>query len=137
MKRHATAFWQGLGEEGRGLVTTQSNVLQQTLFTFNSRFADEAGTNPEELLAAAHASCFAMKLGFVLREAGFAVDAMEATSYVNFQMGSITGAHLVVKAKIAGISREVFEASVKEAERWGPVGRVLDASISVEATLEK
>jgi len=136
MKRHATAVWKGSGKEGKGHLSTQSTVLNQTQYSFNSRFAEGVGTNPEELIAAAHAGCFTMKLSFVLNEAGFTADSLETTSQINFENGSITASHLVLKAKVPGISREVFDASVKEAELNCPVSQVLKAKISVEATLE-
>jgi lipoyl-dependent peroxiredoxin len=136
MKRHATAVWKGSGKEGKGHLSTQSTVLNQTQYSFNSRFAEGVGTNPEELIAAAHAGCFTMKLSFVLNEAGFTADSLETTARINFENGSITASHLVLKAKVAGISREVFDASVKEAELNCPVSQVLNAKISVEATLE-
>ena len=113
----------------------QSTFLRQTRVTFDSRFAEAAGTNPEELIAAAHASCFVMKLSFVLGEAGFTADTIETTAYTYFEFGRITGLQLVVKAKITGISQEVFEACVTEAKIYGPVGQLLNTEISIEAML--
>lgn len=135
MKRHATAVWNGSGKEGSGHLTTQSTTLNQTQYSFNSRFAEGVGTNPEELIAAAHAGCFTMKLSFVLGEAGFTPESLETTSYVTFENGQITESHLVLNAKVPGISQEVFDASVKDAELNCPVSQVLKANISVEATL--
>lgn len=135
MKRNATAVWNGSGKDGNGHLTTQSTVLNQTQYSFNSRFADGAGTNPEELLAAAHAGCFTMKLSFVLDEAGFTATSLQTTSYVNFENGSITASHLVLKADVPGITQAVFDASVREAELNCPISRVLNAEISVEAVL--
>ncbi len=135
MKRHATAVWNGSGKEGNGHLTTQSTTLNQTQYSFNSRFADGVGTNPEELIAAAHAGCFTMKLSFVLGEAGFTPETLETTSYITFENGQITESHLVLTAKVPGISQEVFDTSVKDAELNCPVSQVLKANISVEATL--
>lgn len=135
MKRHATAVWNGSGKEGSGHLTTQSTTLNQTQYSFNSRFAEGVGTNPEELIAAAHAGCFTMKLSFVLGEAGFTPESLETTSYVTFENGQITESHLVLNAKVPGISQEVFDAGVKDAELNCPVSQVLKANISVEATL--
>jgi osmotically inducible protein OsmC len=104
-------------------------------YSFDSRFGDMPGANPEELIAAAHAGCFTMKLSFVLGEAGFVAEQIETRSYINFEKGAISGSHLVVKARIPGISEEVFEASVKDAEVNCPVSRVLNGKITVEATL--
>lgn len=136
MKRNATAVWNGSGKEGNGHLTTQSTTLNQTQYSFNSRFAEGVGTNPEELIAAAHAGCFTMKLSFVLNEAGFTADSLETTSYINFENGQITSSHLVLNAVVPGISQEVFDASVKDAELNCPVSQVLKAEISVEATLQ-
>lgn len=135
MKRKATAAWYGSGKEGKGDLTTASNVLDKTPYSFNSRFADGKGTNPEELLAAAHAGCFTMKLSFVLTEAGFVPDAIETTAIINFENGSIVASHLVVNAKVPGIDIALFEASVKDAELNCPISRVLKATITVESKL--
>jgi lipoyl-dependent peroxiredoxin len=136
MKRHATAVWNGTGKDGNGTLTTQSTVLDNTQFSFNSRFAEGIGTNPEELLAAAHAGCFTMKLSFVLDEAGFKDKSIETICHISLENGGITESHLVVKATIPGISQEVFEKSVKEAEMNCPVSKVLNAKITVESLLE-
>ena len=136
MKRHATAVWNGSGKEGNGHLTTQSTTLNSTQYSFNSRFAEGVGTNPEELIAAAHAGCFTMKLSFVLGEAGFTPETLETTALINFENGQITASHLVVKGKVPGISEEVFQASVKDAELNCPVSQVLKAEITSEATLE-
>ena len=96
---------------------------------------DDNGTNPEELLAAAHAGCFTMKLSFVLGEAGFIPDTLETTAYINFENGLITASHLTVKAKVSGISQDVFDASIKETELNCPVCQVLKAKITVESLL--
>ncbi len=136
MKRKATAVWNGSGKEGNGHLTTQSTVLNQTQYSFNSRFAEGVGTNPEELIAAAHSGCFTMKLSFVLGEAGFTPESLETTSVITFENGVISKSHLILKAKVPGISQDVFDASVKDAELNCPVSQVLKAEISVEATLE-
>lgn len=137
MKRHATAVWNGSGKEGNGKVTTQSGVLTGTQYSFNTRFADGIGTNPEELVAAAHSSCFAMKLSFVLGAAGFTADSLEATATINLDtaQGKITESHLVLKAKIPGIDKEKFDACVQEAKANCPISLLLNAAISIEAEL--
>ena len=109
MIRHASAVWNGSGKEGKGTLTSQSGVLQQTQYSFNTRFADGIGTNPEELVAAAHAGCFTMKLSFVLGEAGFTPDSLETKCEITFENGSITKSHLTVNGKVPGISKEKFE----------------------------
>lgn len=135
MIRHATAVWNGSGKEGKGQLSTQSTVLNQTQYSFNTRFADGVGTNPEELVAAAHAGCFTMKLSFVLNEAGFTADSLETKCEITFENGSITKSHLTVKGSVPGISKEKFEESVKNAEQNCPISKLLNTEISSEATL--
>src|SRR3954468_19570019 len=109
MKRNATAVWNGTGKEGTGHLTTQSTTLNQTQYSYNSRFAEGVGTNPEELVAAAHAGCFSMKLSFVLGAAGFTADEINTKCEITLDAGAITESHLVVNAKIPGINQEQFE----------------------------
>ncbi|KIC96410.1 OsmC family protein [Flavihumibacter solisilvae] len=135
MNRNATAVWNGSGKEGNGHLTTQSGVLKETQYSFNSRFESGIGTNPEELVAAAHAGCFTMKLSFVLGAAGFTADSLETKCDITFENGAITKSHLTVKGKIPGISKEQFEASVKDAEANCPISKLLNTAISSEATL--
>ena len=137
MKRHATAVWNGSGKEGKGTISSQSGVLSNTQYSYNSRFAEGTGTNPEELVAAAHAGCFAMKLSFVLGEAGFTPDRLETTSNINFENGVLTESHLTVKAKVPGISKEKFDACVKNAEQNCPISKALNMKISSEGNLEE
>src|SRR5574338_672725 len=99
-KRKATAVWNGSGKDGKGHLTTQSSVLSKTQYSFSSRFEEGIGTNPEELVAAAHAGCFSMKLSFVLGEAGFTPTRIETKATVTLEGGAITGSHLEVKAKV-------------------------------------
>jgi lipoyl-dependent peroxiredoxin len=135
MKRHATAVWSGTGKDGNGTLSTQSTVLDKTPYSFNSRFAEGIGINPEELLAAAHAGCFTMKLSFVLDEAGFREKTIETSCYISLENGGITESNLIVKAIVPGISMETFEASVQDAEKNCPVSKVLNANIKVDAAL--
>ena len=135
MKRNATAVWLGTGKEGKGNLTTQSNVLTNTAYSYKSRFEEGIGTNPEELVAAAHAGCFSMKLAFNIDEAGFLADKLETNCVVTLENGSITKSHLTVKAKIGGISKEKFDEAVKDAEKNCPISKSINAEISVEATL--
>jgi lipoyl-dependent peroxiredoxin len=135
MKRNATAVWNGSGKEGKGHLTTQSCVLKQTQYSFSSRFEEGVGTNPEELVAAAHAGCFTMKLSFVLGEAGFVPETLETTAYINLENGKISESHLVLKATIKGIGMDAFNAAVKEAELNCPISLSLNTKISVESTL--
>ncbi len=135
MIRNATAVWNGSGKEGSGNVTTQSGVLSKSQYSYNTRFADGIGTNPEELIAAAHAGCFTMKLSFVLGEAGFTPDSLETKCDITLDNGSITTSHLQVKGSVPGISKEKFEECVKNAEQNCPVSKLLKATITSEATL--
>jgi osmotically inducible protein OsmC len=137
MKRNATAVWNGSGKEGSGHLTTQSTVLNQTQYSFNSRFAEGIGSNPEELVAAAHAGCFSMKLSFILGAAGFTPDEIKTQCVITFDTaaGAITESHLIVSAKIPGISAEAFEAAVTEAEATCPISKSLKATITHEAVL--
>ncbi|MGI8950823.1 MAG: OsmC family protein [Chitinophagaceae bacterium] len=136
MKRHATAVWNGAGKDGKGNLTTQSNTLNKTQYSYKSRFEEGTGTNPEELIAAAHAGCFSMKLSFSLGAAGFTPESLETTSTITLGDGTITNSDLVLKAKVPGISKEKFDECVKDAELNCPVSKLLNAKISVEATLE-
>ena len=135
MIRTATAVWNGTGKEGNGHLTTQSTVLNKTQYSFNTRFADGVGTNPEELVAAAHAGCFTMKLSFVLNAAGFTADSLETKCELEFLDGAITKSHLIVNATVPGITNEQFQASVKDAEANCPISKLLNTAISSEATL--
>ncbi|MBU2492073.1 MAG: OsmC family protein [Bacteroidetes bacterium] len=136
MKRNATAVWNGSGKEGKGHLTTQSTILDKTQYSYTSRFEEGPGTNPEELIAAAHAGCFTMKLSFVLGAAGFTPDSLETKCIITLEDGSLTESHLVLKAKVPGVSQEVFDASVKEAELNCPISKSINSKISVESTLE-
>jgi osmotically inducible protein OsmC len=135
MKRKATAVWNGSGKEGTGHLTTQSTVLSKTQYSFNSRFADGVGTNPEELIAAAHAGCFTMKLSFNLGEAGFEPTELETNCAITFEDGAITESHLTLKAQVPGIDQSKFDELVKDAETNCPISRLLNTKITVEATL--
>lgn len=136
MKRKATAVWNGSGKEGTGHLTTQSTVLNKTQYSFNSRFAEGVGTNPEELVAAAHSGCFTMKLSFVLGEAGFTPTQLTTDCAINFEDGKVVGSHLTVKGTVPGISAEKFNDCVKEAEKNCPISLLLNTRITSEATLE-
>jgi osmotically inducible protein OsmC len=135
MKRKATAVWKGSGKEGGGVVTTQSNILNKTQYSFNSRFAEGTGTNPEELVAAAHAGCFAMKLSFVLGEAGFQPDELSVDCFITLENGAVTESHLVLKAKVPGIAADKFQTCAEEAKKNCPISKLLNTTIKLEASL--
>jgi lipoyl-dependent peroxiredoxin len=135
MKRNATAVWNGTGKEGTGHLTTQSTTLNQTQYSFNSRFAEGVGTNPEELVAAAHAGCFTMKLSFVLNAAGFTADEIETRCDITLEDGAITESHLNVKAKVPGVTQEQFDAAVADAKANCPISKLYNTNITHEAVL--
>jgi lipoyl-dependent peroxiredoxin len=135
MKRTATAVWNGSGKEGSGHLTSQSTTLNKTQYSYKSRFEEGVGTNPEELIAAAHAGCFAMKLSFVLGGAGFTPETLDVTSTVSLEDGTIKSSHLVLKASIPGISPEKFKECADDAKANCPVSKVLNAEITLDASL--
>lgn len=135
MKRKATAVWKGSGKEGNGHLSTQSTVLNKTQYSFNSRFAEGVGTNPEELVAAAHAGCFTMKLSFVLNEAGFTADELTTDCNITFENGVITESALSVTAKVPGISADKFKAAADDAKANCPISKLLNTKITLEAKL--
>ena len=137
MKRNATAVWNGTVKEGKGHITTQSTTLNQTQYSFGSRFEDGVGTNPEELLAAAHAGCFTMKLSAELSQAGFTPEELTTKSVITLdpQLGKITKSELALTAKISGISEQDFQKFAKITEEGCPVSRAFSFEITLNATL--
>jgi lipoyl-dependent peroxiredoxin len=136
MKRKATAIWNGSGKEGKGHVSTQSTALKDAQYSYKTRFEEGVGTNPEELIAAAHSSCFAMKLSFVLNEAGFTPDELHVECAINFEDGTVKGSHLIVKAKVPGIDKDKFMESAEYAKENCPISKLLsNIEISMDATL--
>jgi lipoyl-dependent peroxiredoxin len=135
MKRNATAVWHGTGKEGNGHLTTQSTTLDHTQYSFLSRFENGVGTNPEELVAAAHAGCFTMKLSFILNAAGFTADTLETKCDIELLDGTITSSHLTVKGTVPNIDKEKFDEAVVEAKENCLISKLYNTNISVEATL--
>jgi osmotically inducible protein OsmC len=135
MKRKATAIWKGSGKDGNGNVTTQSNTLSKTQYSYKSRFEEGTGTNPEELIAAAHAGCFTMKLSFVLGEAGFTPEELTTGCFITLDSGAITQSELTLTAKVPGITQEKFQQCANEAKESCPVSKLLNTNISLKATL--
>jgi osmotically inducible protein OsmC len=135
MIRNATAVWKGSGKDGNGNLTTQSTVLDNTQYSFTSRFEEGIGTNPEELVAAAHAGCFTMKLSFVLGEKGFTPEQLSTRCNITFENGAVTKSHLIVEGTVPEISSEEFQAAVKDAEENCPISKLLNTEISSEAKL--
>nr|WP_294939544.1 OsmC family protein [uncultured Flavobacterium sp.] len=133
--RKASAHWQGTGMEGKGTISTQSTVLNKAQYAFKSRFEDGVGTNPEELIGAAHSGCFTMKLSFLLSDKGFVPEDLNTEAQVTFEDGVITKSHLVLQAKISNITEPEFQAIAMEAKENCPVSKLLNAEITLEAKL--
>lgn len=133
--RKASANWKGSGKDGKGTVSTESKVLDNTPSSFRIRFEDEKGTNPEELIAAAHAGCYTMQLSFLLSEEGFPPDNLDAEASVTFEDGNITTVHLDLKGRVKDIDKGTFERIAKKAKDICPVSKLLKSEISLSATL--
>lgn len=136
MKRTAKAHWAGNLKEGKGEITTQSGILNNTNYSFKTRFVgEETGTNPEELLAAAHAGCFTMAVSAALTEKGLNPLALDTEATVQMEGLSITSVHLHISGQVAGVSAAEFEAITKAAEKNCLISKVLNIAISSEAHL--
>ena len=135
MKRNAIAVWKGSVKEGTGKLTTQSKTLDNAQYSFKTRFEDGVGTNPEELVAAAHSGCFSMQLSAFIGEAGFEIESIQTRCDINFVEGTIVGSHLTVEAKIAGIANDAFQELVTKAEKNCPISRLLNTEITSTAVL--
>lgn len=135
MKRTATAVWNGSGKEGNGKLSTQSTVLTDSQYSYKTRFEDGVGTNPEELIAAAHAGCFSMKLSFVLGAAGFEPKSIETTCAISLENGVIESSHLSVKASVPGIDENKFKECAEDAKANCPVSKALNMNITLDASL--
>ncbi|MEI9850825.1 MAG: OsmC family protein [Sphingomonas sp.] len=138
--RTATALYSGFGKEGKGQLSTQSGVLDATPYSFNTRFGDEKGTNPEELIAAAHAGCFTMALSFALARAGFTAGSLETSAAVKLEQDGeggfrITRSDLTLAAEVPGISPDQFAELAAGAEANCPVSRLLNAEVTLTHTL--
>jgi osmotically inducible protein OsmC len=140
MKRTASARWTGDLKQGKGSLTTQSGVLQETPYSFTTRFEETKGTNPEELIAAAHAGCFSMALSAFLGRAGFTPQQITTQAALTLEQvqgnWTITAIHLETQARVPGISREKFNEIAADAKANCPVSRVLKAAITLDSKLE-
>lgn len=140
MKKTASAHWQGGIKDGKGTISTQSGALANNPYGFNTRFEDQPGTNPEELLGAAHAGCFSMALSKELGDAGMTAESIDTKAEVTLDKVeggfAISAVHLTLHAKIPGADREAFEQAVETAKNGCPVSKVLNAEITLEATLD-
>lgn len=139
MKRTATAHWAGGLKDGKGVISTQSGVLSDTQYSFSTRFENGIGTNPEELIAAAHAGCFSMALSAELGKQAMTAECIDTTATLSLEKTdagfTITAVHLEVSVKIPGADPQKFEAAAQAAEKGCPVSRVLKAEITMKATL--
>ena len=133
--RQASANWKGTGMEGVGTVSTQSTTLDKAQLSFKTRFADGVGTNPEELIGAAHAGCFSMQFSFILNESGFTAENIDTIAKVVFEDGTITNVHLDLTATIPNITDEQFQTAALAAKGKCPISRLFNAEITLTATL--
>jgi lipoyl-dependent peroxiredoxin len=140
MKRNASAEWKGGLKDGKGTISSDSGVLADTQYSFSTRFENGKGTNPEELIAAAHAGCFSMALSAQLGTMGLTPESIRTSAAVSLEkVGdgfSITAVHLTVKAKVPGADAPQFETAANNAKAGCPVSKVLNATITMDATLE-
>ena len=140
MKRNARAVWKGGLKGGKGTISTDSGVLSDTQYSFNTRFEEGKGTNPEELIAAAHAGCFSMALSAQLEEGGLTAESIRTTASVRLDKTdagfAITSVHLDVAARVPGADRQAFETAAQNAKAGCPVSKVLNAEITMDARLE-
>jgi osmotically inducible protein OsmC len=141
MNRKASAIWQGGLKDGKGAISTESGVLSQTPYSFGARFESGAGTNPEELIAAAHAGCFSMALSAELGKTGMRPEKIETSATVSLEKldvgWTVTQVQLDVRAKIPGADATAFEAAADTAKKNCPISRLLNAKITMQAALEK
>jgi osmotically inducible protein OsmC len=140
MKKTASAHWQGGIKDGKGTISTESGALTKQPYGFNTRFEGQPGTNPEELIGAAHAGCFSMALSKELGDAGMTAESIDTKAEVTLDKQdagfAITAVHLTLKAKIPGADRAAFDKAVASAKTGCPVSKVLNAKITLEAVLE-
>ncbi len=140
MKRKAAAVWRGVLKDGKGTISTDSGVLADTQYSFSTRFEEGKGTNPEELIAAAHAGCFSMALSGQLGNAGLTAESINTSATVTLEKTdagfTITSVHLDVTAKIPGADQQAFETAANNAKAGCPISRLLKAEITMQARLE-
>lgn len=140
MKKHnASAVWSGSIKEGNGNISTKSKILDNSNYSFATRFGDAAGTNPDELLAASHAGCFAMATSLMLGQAGFTPETLDANAEVTMNPETLTieSSHLTLKAKVPGITNEKFQEIANNAKENCPISKVMNCEITLNASLEQ
>ncbi|TBW29151.1 OsmC family protein [Gramella sp. KN1008] len=136
MKRKGSAIWNGNLKQGNGTVSLESGVLENAQYSFKSRFESGKGTNPEELVGAAHAGCFSMQLSAFLSEEGFEPDKIETTSEITLEEGEIKRSHLILTGTVPGIDKEKFEELANKAKEKCPMSKLLKAEITLEYDLK-
>lgn len=134
--RKASANWKGTGKEGKGSITTESKALDTTQYSFKTRFEEGVGTNPEELIGAAHAGCFTMQLSFLLTEEGFTPTNLDTEAKVTFEDGSITKVELTLTGEVEGIDEEKFIEIATKSKEICPISKLLNTEITLDATLK-
>jgi osmotically inducible protein OsmC len=134
--RKASANWKGSGKEGKGTMSTESTILNDTQYSFKSRFEDGKGTNPEELVGAAHAGCFTMQLSFLLGEAGFTPTNLDTSAKVDFEDGSVTQITLSLIGQVPDIDKKQFQEIAQKAKEICPISKLLKTNIALEVTLK-
>ena len=135
--RKANANWKGPGKDGQGTITTESKVLDKSQYSYKTRFENGKGTNPEELIAAAHSGCFTMQLSFLLEQANHSPNNLETEARVTFENGNITLIDLEVTGEVEGIDDDEFRKIAEKAKNICPVSKVLNASINLNASLKE
>lgn len=135
MKRNATAVWKGSLKEGAGKISTQSTTLNDAQYSFKARFEEGVGTNPEELVAAAHSGCFTMQLSAYIGETGFTIESITTKCDITLTDSNITSSHLTVEANVPGLSNDTFQELVTKAETNCPISKLLNTEITSTATL--
>jgi len=133
--RKASANWRGTGKDGKGTISTQSTVLENTPYSYKTRFKEGVGTNPEELIGAAHAGCFTMQLSFLLSEKGYEPTGLDTDAKVTFEDGSITSVHLDLKGDVRGISETEFQEIAQKAKEICPISKLLNTHIELAIEL--
>lgn len=140
MKRTAEAVWRGGGKDGKGQLSTQSGVLKNSQYSFSTRFENGTGTNPEELIGAAHAGCYSMALAFALNEAGFTADEIKTTATVNLENKdgnwTVSEVQLSLNARVPRIDQNKFTEIAENAKANCPISRLLNTKITLKANLE-
>ncbi|HWV75652.1 MAG TPA: OsmC family protein [Pseudosphingobacterium sp.] len=133
--RKANANWKGTGMEGKGTISTQSSTLDNAQLSFKTRFEQGVGTNPEELVAAAHSGCFTMQLSFLLSEKGYTPGNLDTEAQVTFEDGSITNINLILKGEVEGITEAEFKEVAQKAKEICPISKLLNTNITLDASL--